>query len=158
SYDAPPDGCTDVTFDGVNVKLKGWDCLPGEDVRATVVLLHGVADNRASWRAAIARYLGEGFEVVAYDSRGHGASGGDTCTYGFFEKQDLRRVLDRLPHRPVVLVGASLGGAVALQEAAEDRRVAAVVAAEIFSDLRTIAPERVPFFLTWGVIRRAFRV
>ena len=40
---------------------------------------------------------------------------------------------------PVVLVGASLGAAVALQTAAVDRRVSAVVAAETFSDLRTVA-------------------
>jgi hypothetical protein len=32
--------------------------------------------------------------VIAYDSRAHGESGGDACTYGFFEKEDLRRVLD----------------------------------------------------------------
>ena len=38
---------------------------------------------------------------------------------------------------PIVLMGASLGAAVALQQAAQDRRVNAVVAAETFSDLRT---------------------
>ena len=52
--------------------------------------------------------------MVAYDSRGHGESGGAFCTYGFLEKRDLRRVIDIMPPRPVVLIGASLGGAVAL--------------------------------------------
>ena len=32
----------------------------------------------------------------------------------------------------------------------------AVVAAETFADLRTIATERAPFFFTPGIIRRAF--
>ena len=57
---------------------------------------------------------------------------------------------------PIVLVGTSLGAAVALQEAARDARVTAVVAAETFSDLRTVATERAPFFFTSGVIKRAF--
>jgi dipeptidyl aminopeptidase/acylaminoacyl peptidase len=60
--------------------------------------------------------------------------------------------------RPVVLAGTSLGAAVALQEAAGDPRVVAVVAAETFSDLRTIATERSPFVFTAGTIRRAFEL
>ena len=73
-----------------------------------------------------------------------------------FEKQDLRRVVDTLPPGPVVLIGTSVGAAVALQEAADDRRVSAVVAAETFSDLRTVATVRAPAILTKGTIDRAF--
>lgn len=57
-----------------------------------------------------------------------------------------------------MLLGTSLGAAVALQEAARDARVTAVIAAETFSDLRTIATERAPFFFTSGIIARAFQV
>src|SRR4030095_9338688 len=73
-------------------------------------------------------------------------------------KDDLRRVLDSLDPGPVVLMGSSLGAAVALQEAADDRRVTVVVAAETFSDLRTIARERAPFFFTSSIITREFRL
>jgi len=93
---------------------------------------------------------------VAYDSRAHGESEGEACTYGWYEKQDLRRVIDTIAPGPIVLVGASLGAAVALQEAAIDPRVTAVVAAEGFSDLRTIATERAPFVFTGQILRRAF--
>ena len=74
-----------------------------------------------------------------------------------YEKQDLARVVDTLGGGPVVLIGDSLGGAVALQEAAQDPRITAVVAAETFSDLRTVATERAPRVFTPGVLRRAFR-
>jgi pimeloyl-ACP methyl ester carboxylesterase len=47
--------------------------------------------------------------VIAYDSRRHGESGGDVCTYGYYEKEDLRRVIDALERGPVVLMGTSLG-------------------------------------------------
>ena len=87
-----------------------------------------------------------------YCAVAHGDSEGDLCTYGFYEKQDLHRVLDEVQPGPIVLFGTSLGAAVALQEAAGDRRVTAVVAAETFSDLRTVAIERAPFFFSSGVI------
>ena len=43
-----------------------------------------------------------------------------------------------------------------LQEMADDNRLVAGVAAESFSDLRAVALERAPFFLTDSVIRQAF--
>ena len=57
-----------------------------------------------------------------------------------------------------MVIGSSLGAAVALQAAAEDDRIKAVVAAESFSDLETIARERAPTFLTNGSIRKAFAI
>jgi pimeloyl-ACP methyl ester carboxylesterase len=71
---------------------------------------------------------------------------------------DDRRVLDTVGPGPIVLVGTSLGAAVALQEAAHDPRVTAVVAAETFSDLRTVATERAPFFFTSRIIKQAFQL
>ena len=152
-----PRACDEATFTGAGVAIKGWRCHAGH-ARATLVYLHGIADNRTSAVGVIQRFGPRGFDVVAYDSRAHGESDGDVCTYGFFEKQDLRLVLDMIDSGPIVLFGASLGAAVALQEAAEDRRVRAVVAAETFSDLRTVAIERAPFFFTSGVVRRAFQL
>ena len=83
----------------------------------------GVADNRGSGAGIVRRFVDRRFDVIAYDSRAHGDSGGDACTYGYFEKEDLRRVLDTVPPGPVVLIGTSLGAAVALQAAAALARV-----------------------------------
>jgi len=153
----PPGGCENAAFAGVDVTLRGWRCAGRSPRHATIVYLHGVADNRGSAAGPIARFLPLGYDVIAYDSRAHGESGGDACTYGFYEKQDLHRVIDTIAG-PVILIGASLGGAVALQEASEDSRVTAVVAAETFSDLRTIATERAPWIFTHGQIDRAFEL
>ena len=151
-----PDGCVTSEFAGAGVTLRGWTCTPPSTPRATIVYLHGVADNRESAAGVVRRFLPKGFGVVAYDSRAHGESDGSACTYGFFEKEDLHRVIDTLPAGPVVLIGTSLGAAVALQEAAGDPRVTTVIAAETFSDLRTVATERAPRFFTRGTIARAF--
>jgi len=155
---SPPPTCQDATFAGDGVTLKGWQCRTSTTRRGTIVYLHGIADTRTSGAGIVQRFGTRGFDVVAYDSRAHGESDGDVCTYGFFEKHDLHHVLDRVGPGPIVLIGTSLGAAVALQEAARDSRVTAVVAAETFSDLRTVATQRAPFFFTPGAIARAFQI
>ena len=70
----------------------------------------------------------------------------------------LHRVLDTIHGGPIVLLGHSLGAAIALQEAADDPRVTTVISAETFSDLRTVATERAPLFFSSGVIGRGFRL
>src|SRR6185369_1533173 len=117
-----------VDFDGAGVRLKGWWFHATGTRRGTVIVMHGVADNRGSTVGMAEHFLVKGYDVVAYDSRAHGESGGEACTYGYYEKQDLRRVMDRVAGEPFVLIGTSLGAAVALQAAAEDSRIAVIVA------------------------------
>ena len=154
----PPLACEDATFAGEGINLKGWRCDGSAPHRGTVLYLHGVADNRSSAAGVVDRFVTRGYDVIAYDSRAHGESEGDVCTYGFLEKRDLSRVLDDVREGPIILVGTSLGAAVALQEAATDLRISAIVAAETFADLRTVASERAPFFFTAGIIDHAFRM
>jgi alpha-beta hydrolase superfamily lysophospholipase len=148
----------EVELQGQGVRLKGWWFHGEGSRRGTVIYLHGVADNRGSSVGVAEHFVPRGFDVLAYDSRAHGQSEGEACTYGFYEKQDLARVLDRVETRPVVILGTSLGGAVALQAAAEDRRIAGVVAVAAFSDLRTVASERAPFFASKANIAEALRL
>src|SRR5262245_55404667 len=146
-----------VTLEGAGVKLVGrW--FHTEEKRGTVVFLHGLSDNRASGVDIADHFVARGFEVIAYDSRAHGESEGKACTYGFYEKQALERVLDRVEVKPIVVVGFSMGAAVALQAAAADRRIDAVVALSPFSDLRTIVSERAPWFASQQVITETIRL
>ena len=89
-----PAGCSDIEFSGHDVMLAGWHCGATATRRGTLIYLHGVADNRAGAAGVAARFTPRGFDVVAYDSRAHGASAGDVCTYGYYEKRDLSRVID----------------------------------------------------------------
>ena len=148
-----------VWFSGSGVRLKGWWFKTAEPRRGTVVYLHGVGDNRGSGASLADHFVPRGFDVVAYDGRAHGESEGDACTYGYYEKTDLSRVLDEISGRgPVVLLGTSLGAAIALQAAAQDNRVAVVVAVATFSDLRTVASERAPFFASKSNIDSALAI
>jgi pimeloyl-ACP methyl ester carboxylesterase len=98
----PPAACRDATFSGDAVELKGWRCAASGTRRGTLVYLHGVADNRTSAAGVADRFARRGFDVVAYDSRAHGESAGEACTYGFFEKNDLRQVLNAVAPGPIV--------------------------------------------------------
>lgn len=153
---SPPPGCKEVAFNGAGVKLYGWSGQGIGNRRGTLIYLHGVADNRASGAGIMERFRKRGFDVVAYDSRANGKSEGDACTYGFHEKEDLREVLNSIEKGPVILLGSSLGAAVALQLAASDKRISAVVAAETFSDLRTVVTERAPFFFNHDALNQSF--
>ena len=155
---ATPSNCVDQIFDGVQARLAGWVCTADtESAKPTIVYLHGIGDNRDSSTGVIARFLALGFNVIVYDSRGHGRSEGDRCTYGFFEKLDLIRVMNQAGVERAILIGHSLGGAVALQAAALDTRIVTVVAASTFADLRSIAIERAPFVFTPSLIDAAFK-
>jgi alpha-beta hydrolase superfamily lysophospholipase len=154
---AAPAGCVDTTFEGAGgIRLRGWKCAPPSAAKGTLVYLHGVADNRGSGSGIVTRFVNRGLEVIAYDSRAHGDSEGDMCTYGFHEKEDLKRVITAIGRDRVVMLGHSLGAAIALQAAAEDPRIVGVVAAESFSDLRTVAGERA-FYLPAWLVAKAFR-
>lgn len=154
----PPPHCQAATFQGAGITLQGWSGEASGKFRGTLIYLHGVADNRTSSAGVMQRFQKRGFNVIAYDNRAHGESGGDACTYGYLEKEDLRRILGTVRPGPVVLIGSSLGAAVSLQLAADEPRISAVVAAESFSDLRTVATDRAPFFLTTGMIAKSFRI
>jgi len=148
-----------VEFQGAGVHLKGWRFPAEGPVRhGTVIYLHGAGSNRGSSVTIANHFVPQGFDVIAYDSRAHGESEGAACTYGYYEKQDLLRVIDAIANRPIILIGTSLGAAVALQAAAQTRAVAAVISVATFSDRRTVAGERAPFFASKHNIEEAFRI
>jgi pimeloyl-ACP methyl ester carboxylesterase len=148
----------DVAFHSDGLLLKGWLFRGREPRRGLIVYLHGSADNRA-FGAGIARRLGpKGWDVLACDSRAHGESEGADCTYGYYERRDVVVALDAVRAKDAVLLGVSLGGAVALQAAPLDRRIRGVVAVSSFSDLETVARERAPWLATEHEIQEAFHL
>jgi pimeloyl-ACP methyl ester carboxylesterase len=149
----------DLAVESDGVTIRGW-VFPAQAPRrvGTLVYLHGVGDNRASGTWIAEQLVRVGWDVVAYDGRAHGASGGDVCTYGYHEKRDLSRVLDALGVDRAIVVGVSLGAAVALQAAPDDPRIAGIVSISTFSSLEEIARDRVGWKATDRRIRDAFAI
>jgi pimeloyl-ACP methyl ester carboxylesterase len=79
--------------------------------RPTILMLHGGGQNRFSWKNTGQVLADHGFHVIALDARGHGDS--DRAPDADYSvdalSADVQRVLEQIG-RPVVLIGASMGG------------------------------------------------
>lgn len=112
--------------------------------RGTIVFLHGKGGNAAEWTPDAVRAIGQGYSVLVPDLRGHSPSGGDFVTYGFLEKEDLRRAIQAAaqhgmdPDR-VAVHSCSAGSAVALAWAAEGEPVRGLWLESPFADAREMA-------------------
>ena len=129
------------------VVLDTWVLRPSAPKPAgavdTVVILHGISDQKRTMLALGRRFQRHGVMAVLLDLRGHGLSSAVPITYGARDVEDIAAVLDAVHAQvaPVGEVGAygpSYGAAVALQLPAYDRRVTRVVAAAPFASMRRL--------------------
>ncbi|HEY4816464.1 MAG TPA: alpha/beta fold hydrolase [Candidatus Acidoferrum sp.] len=125
------------------VLLRGWKVRAVKPTANWVLVFHGVADNRVGVVGQAQLLLQAGYSVVMMDARAHGASDGPMATYGWLERNDTRAVVDALeatehPHHLFAL-GESMGAGIALQSAAVEPRIEAVVAEASFASLREAA-------------------
>jgi uncharacterized protein len=122
------------------ILLRGWKLRAPQSNGAWVLLFHGVADNRMGVVEHARFLLQAGYGVALMDARAHGASDGDIATYGWLERNDTRAILDALvaAEHPTYIfaLGESMGAGIALQSAAVDPRIEAVVAEAGFASLR----------------------
>lgn len=122
------------------VLLRGWKVRAAQPNGSWVLAFHGVADNRVGILSQSELLLREGYDIVMMDSRAHGESEGPIATYGWLERNDTRAILDSLvsTEHPlhIYALGESMGAGIALQSAAADPRIEAVVAEASFASLR----------------------
>ena len=131
--------------------LKAWYVRPHGFNRNTVVLAHGITDNREGVAGYAELFLKHGYAVLLPDARAHGESGGDFATYGLKEADDLHRWVSWLyAHDSPECVygfGESYGAALVLQSLATESRYCAVAVEDAFSTAREMSYERVSGFL-----------
>jgi len=133
------------------VLLRGWKVRAKNPNGNWVLVFHGVADNRMGVMGQAEILLRAGYSVVMMDARAHGASEGAMATYGWLERQDTRAIIDALfssessasltssassTSGHLFALGESMGAGIALQSAAIDPRIEAVVAEASFASLR----------------------
>jgi pimeloyl-ACP methyl ester carboxylesterase len=97
-----------------SLELRGD--IGGDGAAPTVVLMHGGGQTRHSWSSAMDALLGVGYRVINFDARGHGESGWSNIGDYSLEAhaRDLLAIIAD-ETSPVILVGASLGGATAIK-------------------------------------------
>ncbi len=109
----------------------------------TIILSHGISSNRYGMIRYLKLFQELGFNIVIYDMRGHGASGGNHVTYGYYEKYDLKSLVDWVIEKHgaqniIGTMGISLGAAVSLQHAGIDSRIAFIISEASFADLTNL--------------------
>lgn len=123
--------------------LKGFESLSKETVRLTssfgydiygyyipaarpskkfMIFCHGVTVNKLNSVKYANLFLKRGFNVLIYDHRRHGQTGGRTTSYGYYEKYDLQTIVHWLKKRfgdniLLGIHGESMGAATLLQYA-----------------------------------------
>ena len=131
-------------------KLKYWviddpDCY---NESGSIIYLHGITDSKVSGLNYARELAKFGYEVFLIDMRRHGDSEGKYCTYGYYEKNDVAALIDKIQSEnqggeqdgiDITLVGVSMGAAIAIQTAAMEKRVSRVIAVAPFYDLFSIA-------------------
>jgi dipeptidyl aminopeptidase/acylaminoacyl peptidase len=124
-----------------NVELSGW-LIPGRPEQPYVIFVHGLDSERSADGAVdlASRLVGQGYNALLFDLRGHGRSGGERISGGYFEREDVLGAYDFLVSRGaaagrVGVIGFSLGGGVAIMAAADEHGIVAVVADSAFADI-----------------------
>jgi len=132
-----------TTSDGAT--LHGWFMRPQEANDDTVILLHGVSDNRLGMYGYGKWLLENHYSILLPDSRHHGNSGG-LATYGVKEADDVHKWVDWIETNEhpgcVYGMGESMGAAELLQSLAQETRFCAIVAESPFATFREVAYAR----------------
>lgn len=139
-------------------RLHGW-CLPHERPRGVALFCHGNAGNITPLAGSL-QVLRErhGLTAMTFDYRGYGRSEGQPSEEGILQDaRAARRWLagrTGVAERDIILMGQSLGGAVAIDLAAKDGARGLVVAST-FTSLPDVGADHMPWLLPrWNMTMR----
>ena len=116
-----------------DVTLAGW-YIAGEGQSPTIIFVHGLNSVRSGDRAVelAAMLMDYGFNILMFDLRGHGESGGDRTSGGFFERQDVLGAFDFLvgqgtPADKIGVWGISMGAGTSVMALVDEPAIRALV-------------------------------
>lgn len=150
----------EVSFEtGDGLVLWGW-YLSGR-ATATVILVHGFARDRSELLPEAGWLVAQGYNVLLFDTRAQGSSEGAHISLGFLEALDVSAAvgfaIGRSWQERVAVMGYSMGAVAAIQAAANDTRIQAVIAISPFATLRETINLRLgrlrllaPLVIWWG--------
>jgi pimeloyl-ACP methyl ester carboxylesterase len=123
----------EFTSRGDAITLDGW-YLPGNNEKPTIIFVHGIGGMRSGDNATEIAYhlVDQGFNVLLFDLRAHGSSGGDYVSGGYFEQQDVLGAIDFLVKRGVTtddigVIGFSMGAGTSILALVEEPGIRALV-------------------------------
>lgn len=110
-----------------------------------VIYLHGNSSSRVEGLRNAPELLKKGINIVMFDFSGCGQSEGEFISLGWYEKEDVRMIVDFVQKLPGVgkigLWGRSMGAATTMFYAHSDNRIKAVCMDSPFGDFKILAKE-----------------
>jgi hypothetical protein len=146
----------DAWFDAAGgVRIHGW-YVAHEHPRAAVLFAHGNAGNITHRDEALrALHNRVGVSVLIFDYRGYGRSSGKPTGQGILADARAARAWlarrEKIPEKQIVLMGESIGGAVAVDLAADGAR--GLIVQNSFASL----PEVAAYHMPWIPVRLMMR-
>lgn len=142
---------TFITSDGV--ELAAW-FTPSKGVATDklIILLHGYPADKGNILPTVA-FLAQDFNLLLFDFRALGESGGRYTTIGAREARDIEAAVSYATAKGFENIGVwgfSMGGAVALMSAAKIPAIGAVVADSSYAELSLAAQE---LYRNFGVLK-----
>lgn len=129
------------TAGGSDLTLRGW-LFPVTGTDKIVIMVHGEEQHRADDYIKMLdiaiNLVRDGYPVLTFDLRGHGESGGDMISGGYFEREDVGAAVSYVKIRGynrIAVLGFSMGGVAALLEAGDNPEIDAVISDSAFADL-----------------------
>lgn len=157
------------------VLLKGW-YIPSEGNKSCIIIAHGLNANRAQTEIGlmeIAKALvKQGYNVLTFDHRAHGESGGVNIGLGYFEAYDLLGARDflvntkKIPAKKIGIIGFSLGALAAIVAASKEKKIGAMVVDSCPADTlkiiqRVMIRRHIPYWLFYPakwMLKKAFKI
>lgn len=129
-----------------SLQLKGyWIHAKTPEAKGIMILVHGIGGCKEHFLGLAEKLANQGIASIVFDGRAHGESDGKFCTYGYYEKQDISKIVDFIkkenPKLSIGIWGNSLGGAIAIQALENEKRIEFGVIESTFTALDQIVYE-----------------
>lgn len=124
-------------------RLDGRDSIAkekSENKKKIAILCHGLGYAKYSGIKYATMFFRLGYQIIIYDHRNHGYSGKAHTSMGYYERYDLKRIVDWCMDRygtdcEIITHGESMGAATVLLHLGIDHRIKGAIADCAYSDL-----------------------
>lgn len=126
-----------------SIKLEGW-YIPADSAKGTICMYHGHGSKKSATNDEAKAFHKLGYNTFQIDFRAHGNSGGNTCTIGYDESEDVKLAYDYIKakgEKNIVLWGISMGAST-ITKAVKDYQ---------------IEPQKIILEMPFGTIKDAVR-